>query len=690
MGNHISRREAMKRFAAGTAGATLAGRLSEAGAGSDRPNIVFVITDDQRWDAMSNMPNDFPYLETPHMDRLAREGARMENAFVTTSLCSPSRANFLTGRYAHSNGVKVNSKNDPLPGIPTYPEILQQAGYRTAFIGKWHMRPDASPRPGYDYWLSFSGQGQYFDCPLNENGRSFQSEGYLTDVLTDYAVDWLGRQDGEQPFCMILSHKAVHGPFKPAPRHRDAWPDARIPKPESWADDLSDKPDWMRRAMEYGARREAWQESEGKPIPDSIDVGEWGGGGSRLDQLRCLLAVDEGLGRVLGTLEDMGQLDDTVFVFTSDNGYFFGEHHRGDKRLAYEPSIRIPMLVRYPKLIEPGSRPEGMVLNIDTAPTLLDLAGAPIPDGVQGRSFRPLLEGEDADWRNDWLYEYFQEGWLPGIPTMLGVRTERWKYITYPETDYVDELYDLENDPHEMDNLAVDGKYEDRVDAMRDRLERLKEETDYGEAPEVTLPKEAAEPTPALQFTFENDTDGTAVDTSGNGNDGDIHGTELVDGPRDRARRFTGNDYIEVGTSKSLDPTRKPITVSARLKAEGAGGMVLARGGKSHGFALYLEDGKPAFAVRSSGNLHVVRGPKNVTGRWVEVTGMLNRHLDLVLFVDGKKVAQRADAFYVVTDPNDILQVGQDRASNVGDYDGNYGFRGLIEEVSVHWGHAKP
>lgn len=689
MSNVISRREALRQLGLSAAGIalTLSARTSRA---ERRPNFVFILTDDQRWDAMSNMPNAFSFLHTPNIDRLASEGARFENSFVTISLCSPSRSCFLTGRYAHSHGVRTNERNDPYPGVAIYPALLQQAGYRTAYVGKWHMKPDASPRPGFDYWLSFVGQGRYENPPMNENGHDFEAQGYMTDLLTDYATRWLSQQDS--PFCLLLAHKAMHDPFIPAPRHAAAFPDAEIPEPVSFQDNLRGKPAWMRRSAVYGARAEQWAKSEGKSIPDELSPVRWNPRAKdRLDYLRTLLAVDDSVGRVLETLEQMDQLDDTVIIFASDNGFFLGEHRRGDKRLAYDEALRIPFLMRYPRLVRPGSRPMAMVLNIDVAPTILDLAGLEPPKEMQGRSFRPVLEGRTKGWRNAWLYEYFREGWLPGVPTILGVRTERWKYVTYPDIQDLDELYDLQSDPHEMTNLAQDADHHDQLEEMKRELERLKRETGYSREPELKLPAVSATPEALLVFTFNEDKGDRATDDSGRGNHGRAQGAPLVDGRAGgKAREFDGKSYVAVGKAPSLDVSMRPLTVAAVVKTQQPNGVILARGGQTQGFALYLDEGKPVFAVRSGGSLNLAAGQRSVLGDWVELTAILAHDLKMTLYVNGEKVAENKADWFIGTDPNEGLEVGQDRGTKVGAYDSDNGFTGLIDEVQVYSGEKPP
>jgi len=384
----------------------------------------------------------------------SKEGVLFQNAFVTTSLCSPSRASFLTGCYAHTHEVFMNNGKYPNPSIPTFPQLLRKAGYQTAFIGKWHMgRPD-SPRSGFDHWVSFSGQGRYDKNKLIVDGKTVRSEVYITDELTNYAVRFL-KSKHNKPFMLYLSHKAVHAPFKPAKRHENLYSDIEIKSQHNPSDNLATKPEWGRKMDKN------WK--------------------SQIrDYMRSLAAVDESLGRVLETLEAENLLNDTVVVFAGDNGYFHGEHGgMWDKRAAYEPSIRIPLLMRYPPLARGGSRCDAMVLNMDVAPTLLELAGVSVPGTMQGQSWLNVLKGRPG--RESFLYEYFQEvDRRFKRPTVLAVRTKRWKYVTYPLADKLtDELYDMKNDPQELDNMIGGAGCADVVEQMKKELERLKRKTNF-------------------------------------------------------------------------------------------------------------------------------------------------------------------------------------------------------------------
>ncbi len=417
------------------------------------PNIVFILIDDLRYDAVSCAGH--PFLKTPQIDRLAKEGVLFKNAFVTTSLCSPSRGSFLTGCYAHTHEVFSNAGKDPNPAFATFPQLLQKAGYETAFMGKWHMAAGNSPRPGFDHWVSFSGQGNYIKNKLNVDGKVVSSDKYVTDDLTDYAVAFL-KKKRSKPFMLYLSHKAVHGPFTPAKRHVNLYTGVEIESRHNPNDNLNTKPPWGRKMDKN------WKSQI-------------------LSYFQTLAAVDESVGRVLDALEEIDAMDNTAVIFAGDNGYFHGEHGgMWDKRAAYEPAMRIPLLMRYPKLAVPGTNCQELVLNIDLAPTLLELAGLPIPAALQGQSWLGALGGRPG--RESFLYEYFQEkGDRFKRPAVLAVRTKRWKYVTYPlDGSLTAELYDLQTDPQELDNLIADPKYAETLNQLKDELEKLKQQTGFG------------------------------------------------------------------------------------------------------------------------------------------------------------------------------------------------------------------
>ncbi len=387
-----------------------------------------------RFDAFGFMGH--PFLKTPHLDALARGGVHCRNAFVTTSLCSPSRASILTGLYAHRHRVIDN--NNPLPpGRHLFPEYLQHAGYATAFIGKWHMGGERDdPQLGFDHWISFKGQGPYLpgNDGLNVNGKRVPQKGYMTDELTDYAVDWLQARPKDRPFFLQLSHKAVHVDLTPAPdgkarvlvpgatarrefiaapRHQGRYKDQPVPHPKTMAntpETMNGRPMWVRNQ-----RNSVIGVDYAFYTTNGIDA-------YYRQYCETLLAVDESVGRLVAELNRQGLLDGTMIVFMSDNGYLFGEHGLIDKRAAYEASIRVPLLLHCPELFKGGTRVERMVANIDIGPTVLAAAGLKAPAGIDGRSFLPLARGESIPWRDALLYEYFWERNLPMVPTVHALR----------------------------------------------------------------------------------------------------------------------------------------------------------------------------------------------------------------------------------------------------------------------------
>ena len=423
-------------------------------------SIVFVLADDHRYDALGFM--NHPFLETPSLDRLAREGVHFRQAVVTTALCSPSRASILTGRYAHNHRVVDN--NNPVPAENVFfPEYLQAAGYDTAFIGKWHMGGDSDdPQRGFDHWVSFRGQGSYLPdaSGLNVNGRRVARRGYISDELTDYAVEWLRARPRDRPFFLYLSHKGVHAEFIPAERHKDRYKGRRLPRPPTFPDVPADagRPMWVKN------QRNSWHGVD-FAYHSGLDVDEY-----YRQYAETLLGVDDSVGRVLQTLESMGRLDSTVVVYMGDNGFAFGEHGLIDKRTAYEESMRVPLLMRAPQLSRPGRTIEQVAANIDIAPTFLAAAGLEVPGGLDGRSLLPLLGTGSVEWRDSVLYEYYWERNFPHTPTMHALRGERWKYIRYHGIWDTDELYDLETDPYEANNRIRDPALAGDVERLNARL----------------------------------------------------------------------------------------------------------------------------------------------------------------------------------------------------------------------------
>ncbi len=419
-----------------------------------RPNILFLLTDDQRWDTLSCAGN--PHLETPHLDRLAKEGARFTQALVTVSLCCPSRATLLTGKHAHIHGVLTNEPDlDSWSQHRLFPELLQEAGYETAFFGKWHLpRDPKQPVPGFDHWVSFRGQGNYENETLDVNGKPEVARGFVSDALTKRAKAWI-EQERTQPFFVMLSLKNCHAPFRPPKRHLLSL-DSKIVELPGSVQPGEFLPARVRRFQSRQAESTQYQEA------------------LRAEYCRYLelvLSVDESVGTLLETLENSGLTQNTAVIFTSDNGYLWGEHGVYYKSLTYEPSLRVPLLIRAPGDVPPNRRIDGTVLNLDLAPTLLELAGVPIPEDMQGTSLTPLWRTSDQEWRPETFHHAPFRGSGGTIPKDLSLRRSDFKYILMRTDNRVDELlFHLAADPAELRNLSADKTYEATLQEFREGL----------------------------------------------------------------------------------------------------------------------------------------------------------------------------------------------------------------------------
>lgn len=411
----------------------LAGLSVAASAAERRPNIIVIVTDDQRFDALGVVQREqgaqarFPFFQSPNLDQLAAEGARFRNAFVTHSLCSPSRASMLTGRPTHAHGIRDNKT--PFVSTDTWVHALRAAGYRTGYFGKWHMGKQQE-RPGFDHVFTFIDQGIYPNCRFLQNGRWVETEGWVDDITTTHAIDYIARHRTE-PFALYIGYKSPHDNRTPAPRHAARYADARIAEPVSFH---------AYPPFEWADRTKPWN-------PKVED---------RLNYFRCLQGVDDNIGRLLDALKQQGLADDTLIIYAGDNGYYLGEHGLGDKRSAYEESIRIPLLVRYPRAVAPGTVVDALALNIDFPATILAVAGVPLTWRQEGRSLTPLLRGErPAGWRTEFFYENYRDPEYPEVThDIQSVRTETAKIVAYPAQPGWTQVFDLRNDPHEMKNLA--------------------------------------------------------------------------------------------------------------------------------------------------------------------------------------------------------------------------------------------
>jgi len=423
-------------------------------AAADRPNILFILVDDLRWDDLGCLGH--PFVKSPQLDRVGREGVIFRNAFATTVICSPSRASILTGLHTFTHGIVDNTDRSAASHkLATFPQALQRAGYETAFLGKWHMGNDDSRRPGFDHWVCLKGQGSSFDAALNVDGRAVQTKGYVTDILNQHALEFV-RAPHAKPFLLYFAHKGLHpetvqradgslsdpnaSNFIPAERHKNLYAGVKVPRRPNALEPPKGKPALQRDTPGWPPLGPATGSTD-----DSI-----------LGRLRMLAAIDESTGDLFRALEQNGQLDRTVIVVTSDHGYWYGEHGLSvERRLAYEEGIRIPLLVRYPPLIQAGTRRNQMVLTLDFAPTFLELAGVPnAMSGLQGKSLVPLFRASGPALRDAFLIEHFSENVFPRTRAMgyQAIRTENWKYIHYVDLPNSDELYDLNRDPYEMRN----------------------------------------------------------------------------------------------------------------------------------------------------------------------------------------------------------------------------------------------
>jgi arylsulfatase A-like enzyme len=481
----MKRREFLGGMAVSLGAAALPGRPAGAPAirttsqGSRRPNFIFIYTDDQRYDAIRGLGAQ-PWLRTPNLDRMLAGGGNFRNAFVTTSLCSPSRSSFLSGCYVHRTGV-INNERTSLfrSDLPCVLPLLEQAGYQTSYVGKIHIPNFQDVFKGVGHVATYPGQGSYNNQTFLVNGTSTPTQGYISDSITRFSLDFIRNRDRSKPFAMFVGHKAVHGPFQPDPKYAHLFDNEYMALPPTWDDTYQNKPSYL------AARRKSWHGLDG--LIQKYNYSDW-----QRQIAACIVSVDDCVGELFKELAATGQLDDTIVVYSSDNGYFAGQHGLNDKRAMYEDSIRVPHLVHYPRLIKPGTVFNQMVLNIDLAPTMLNFAGVEIPKHMHGRSWRPVVEGKDPEGRENWMYEYFWEKPYPWDPTQYGLRSQRFKYIRYPDVGSTDpaypmkapelpaeELYDLASDPLEMRNLAADPAARATLDQMRNALRKAVEETGY-------------------------------------------------------------------------------------------------------------------------------------------------------------------------------------------------------------------
>ncbi len=472
-----TRRNFLRNAAVTTAGvAALSPHLIQQALGADsgkapgkRPNLVFFCGEGVRPDETSLSGNKV--LHTPNLDRMGREGVVFNNAFCTNALCLPARATMLSGMYSHTTGAVDNQHSKVPANFAIVSDLIRDSGYEVAFIGKSHVEGALLDRY-WDYYFGFKGQANYFHPTIVEGfkgkyGAPKKYAGYVDDLLTERAVQWL-EQPHEKPFCLFLWFYAPHAPFYRPLRAVNEFNGVPIPKPASFDEYLQNypgKPESVKAAL-----NKIGTQFYGNDEPRSLEE-------LVKDHYVGVESNDRDIGEVFNVLEKKGLMDDTAFMWSSDHGFFLGEHRFYDKRLMYEPSIRIPLIVRYPRRIRAGTTSDKMVLNVDFAPTLLDIVGLPVPADFQGKSVMPLVKGKNIPWRTDWLYEYYEYPGFENIRPNRGVRTERYKYIHYFVDPQEFELYDLQTDPNEMHNLYGDPKYAALTKRLVGRLEELRRET---------------------------------------------------------------------------------------------------------------------------------------------------------------------------------------------------------------------
>ena len=466
--------------------AVTAGMLEARAVSGKRPNILYMMADDHAAHAISAYGSRIN--QTPNIDRIASGGMRFDNCFCTNSICTPSRAAILTGQYSHKNGVYT--LNDALDGSrQNVAKLLQGSGYQTAMIGKWHLQNEPT---GFDYWNILPGQGVYYNPEFIDMGTRKKHTGYCTDLIADFSLDWLKKRDKSKPFFMMSHHKAPHRPWQPAPKYAHLFDDQQIPEPVNLFDHYEGRARSVASVqMKVGENSTKTDLKVDRPAGLEGDaLRKWAYQLYIKDYLRCVQSVDDNVGRMLDYLDSEGIADNTLVIYTSDQGFFLGDHGFYDKRLMYEESIRMPFVIRYPGVVQPRSVTKDMVLNVDFAPMFLDFAEVSVPADMQGQSFRGTLVGKTPKkWRESFYYRY----WMHNdgdhhVPAHYGIRTKKWKLIYYynqalgmkgaheSEQKPEWELFDMEKDPHEMENLYGKPRYARVTAVLKKELVRLQEE----------------------------------------------------------------------------------------------------------------------------------------------------------------------------------------------------------------------
>ena len=543
------------------------------------------------------------------------------------------------------------------------------------------------PRKGFDYWCSFSGQGNYNGNDLNINGKVIRNDGYITDELNKYALEFVDR-NADKPFCLYLSHKAVHQPFTPAERYKDLYLDDSVPEPAGWKDNMENKPAWQRVEPNMEQRERLRDQDLNKIIPkNKRQFGPWPaktGKGEQKNYLRCLSAVDEGLGKIYDLLREKGILNNTVIVFAGDNGFFHGEHGKGDKRLAYNESMRIPLVMRYPKIVKANGTVSDMVLNADIAPTFLDMAGVQVPAQMQGKSLVPLLEGKNEGWRKSFLFTYWPD-LIYFIPRITAIRTERYLYSKTPDIKDIDELYDEQNDPAELNNLAENPNFLALKNKLSAELEQLKMATGYRDE----IPRPDPEPTLNIKAgkLFSVDFSKISYD------DHPQNGISMNEVKKAEDSGKTCGDFSEEASAaikynSDLDPSAGTFVIECMVKPTSPDGIIASSGSQKDGWALFLENGKPGFVVGHNRHLQFVDGNSEITNHWSHLVAVIENYKNQIkLFADGKLIGQRQMLLPIsgILAEDAAISLGQDSGKLI-DPNGVsvHKYKGLIQKVTFY------
>ncbi len=696
--------------------------------GANRPNILFFFSDDHAYQAISAY--GFNLNQTPNLDRIAQEGMRFNRCLTTNSLCGPSRACLLTGKYSHLNGF-YNNYNSRFDGSQqTFPKLLQAAGYQTAIIGKWHLETDPT---GFDFWEILPGQGQYYNPPMIRMGQRIKKEGHVTEVTTDDAMQWLKTQrDQSKPFMLMVNHKAPHREWEPALKHLADYDGVKFPEPATLFDDYSGRgkaeheQDMMIKSTmtardlklttpttlttEQKAQWDAYYEPRNaqfkKDNPQGADLVRWKYQRYMHDYMATVASVDESVGKLLDYLKASGLDQNTIVIYTSDQGFYLGEHGWFDKRWIFEESLRTPLLVRWPGVVKPNSVNGDIVSNLDFGETVLDIAGVKVPNDMQGRSFVPILKGQTpADWRKGFYYHYYEHPAVHNVPRQYGIVTDQYKLVYFyePEFNYW-ELFDLKTDPRELKSVYGDSKYADVQKQLHADLDKLRSEL---KVPEKDPPQTEVKPGGGggkagkagavaagagkplnawvLDYHFDKDTGDAVSDASASHNNGAAKGAALGDG-RDghKARRFDGNAHIDVTKAASLNPGVGAMTFEITFKSDKPDGVILAQGGASWGYRIQLEGGRPIFNVVGEDTLTRVEGTASVTGKWCTVRASYTQQ-EAMLQIDDASPIRTQMAQPITRLPADGLQIGADLGSQVTGKEMPM-FTGLIEAVRIYSG----